>query len=105
MKITVEFLNEEHTKARVTIVPGWLSRLFGARPSSGLADRHVANVWQWSTTHRNIRDDRYARRLMRALELQEVEELPRARLVEGARIENCTAGGDIVAINHGRKRT
>jgi hypothetical protein len=35
---------------------------------------------------------------MDALELQDVEELPVARLLEGARIENCTAGGDIVAI-------
>jgi len=57
-------------------VPGWLGRLFGAKPRCGEADRSIANVWQWSATHRNIRDDRHARAILRELDCQTVEPLP-----------------------------
>lgn len=89
MKIHVAFLNDEHTKARITITPGWLGRLFGARPKSGEAQRYL-NIaygpqWLWSTTKREVKYEQYGRAVLRALELQDVEPLPRALLVERTR--------------------
>lgn len=78
MKVHVEFHDDARTKARITIVPGWLGRLFGAKTRTGEADRLVMSVWQWSATHRNIRNDRHARAILRELDCQTVEPLPKA---------------------------
>ena len=83
----MEFTNDAHTKARITIVPGWLRRLFRARTTTGDAE-HINDrgyhSWIWSTTKRNV-DSRFAGRpILRALELQDVAAPPVASVSRGA---------------------
>ena len=86
MKVHVEFLNDEHTKARITLVPGWLGRLFGAKTRTGEAARMgYHREWAWTSTSRNV-----GRAIVRELELQEVADLPRVTVMHQRSRCNCT---------------
>lgn len=79
MKVLVEFLTEDKRQARITVVPGWLARLFGAQPRTGDAMRMgYHDEWCWISTSRNIDADFVNSPIRKALELQPIVPLPLA---------------------------
>lgn len=97
MKILVRHIDP--TTVEVTLVPGWIRRLFGARMRRGTAvqkleredaagDLYIEDsvedcgydtyrwVWVWQTTLESVSE-----KILRAIECSPIEELPSAHIV------------------------
>jgi hypothetical protein len=77
MKVHVDFHDDARTKARITIVPGWLGRLFGRKTRTGEAERThdiaYGLRWKFAATGREV-----SVKVLESLELQEVQQMPTA---------------------------
>ena len=95
MRIYVTFTNKDKTSATVTFVPNVIARFFGAKKQSGEVFKNKEEeldythkdygsrsqwiyFWYWKMTHRRV-----DRRVLHAIELQAVEDLPPARILHG----------------------
>lgn len=79
MKIRVRHIDDETVE--VTLTPGWVGRLFGAKPRRGIAIRNASATWVWKTTREPVPSA-----VKREIECTTVEDVPSARLVgAGAR--------------------
>lgn len=77
MRVVVEFTDDTYRHARITLLPGWLGRLFGAHVRIGMARRYPRDhdYWCWVAT-----DNRVGDAVTRELEAQTAEPLPKAQV-------------------------
>lgn len=72
--MTIHVRHIDDTNVEITLTPGRLGRLFGAKVRRGLAVRDHNDTWRWKLTRHDV-----GGRIEREIECTPIEEVPPAR--------------------------